>query len=928
MDLDVAAIPIDSSERAAWLDAHRGRLSTAVLDRLKAEAEERQHLDPKGGLEIAEAAMEVARRIGTPLALGKAEWIRGNALFYLERHEEALESFTRAAERLKSAGAWEEMARMQVGQVFSLAYLGRVEEALSLAKQVRGRLEAMGDRRRLALLLLNVGVAHDVADRPGEALKAYDEARGIFDDLGLDFDAARADVDRALALLNLDRLEEAETAYLSALDVFIRHGQELEVARVSLNLGLLYARSGRFAAALDYFAEARLRFRYLDVPLQLAETDLYSAMAYLDVNLFDEALRLAQQATEALMDAGQWREAALGWRTRAAASRGLGDRKSARKALREAVRLLRKLQLPVQMAFARLEQASLWLESGEPSRALRRALEARREFLRIPLPLAAAQADVVAGRAALALGEREEAARYYRRALDVLESAPVLHLRVMALYGLGRIAEAKGEWSEARQRYDGALEIVRNTRWRLPSEELRLSYQEDKENLFADRVLLALRQGDPNLALEVGELARGDTLPPGVSSSRPDEGESGALRRSLAVLESRWNRYLDRLDGRYTAQDASAPTREDLVAVEREISSLWREISRVQAGSGKGKASAGLEETWGKVAGLEEGTGLLCYLTARGRIFAFILDRDGLRYWQEMGDVAVVRRHMDALKGNLQISLSVPASSRIHSYLGQTMEAQLRELFEVLILPLGERLAPYRRLVVVPDGMLHQVPFHLLCDVGGCGEAVGVGVLPSLRMLRSGIGSCSWRKPYVLAWDRGGELPQAIAEAEAVASVVPGSRLWVGEEATLERFRAAALDADLLHLASHARFRADNPFFSYIELADGRLPLYALPEMRTGARLVVMSACETGAGLVRGNVMVSLSRGWLRAGAHGLVVSMWKVVDAPTAELMREFYRRLSDGTAPIEALHLAQREMKEAGEPITHWGAWTYVGV
>jgi len=201
-------------------------------------------------------------------------------------------------------------------------------------------------------------------------------------------------------------------------------------------------------------------------------------------------------------------------------------------------------------------------------------------------------------------------------------------------------------------------------------------------------------------------------------------------------------------------------------------------------------------------------------------------------------------------------------------------------------------------------------------------------MLPSLRMLRPGVGRRVWKRPYVLAWDREGLLPQAVAEVEAVASVMDGSRLWTGSGASPGRLREATQEADLLHLASHARFRTDNPFFSYIELADGRPPLYELSKMRTSARLVVMSACETGAGLVRGNVLVSLARGWLQAGALGLVVSMWKVADAPTADLMKEFYRHLSEGAAPIEALHMAQLEMKEAGEPVTHWGAWTYVGV
>ena len=54
---------------------------------------------------------------------------------------------------------------------------------------------------------------------------------------------------------------------------------------------------------------------------------------------------------------------------------------------------------------------------------------------------------------------------------------------------------------------------------------------------------------------------------------------------------------------------------------------------------------------------------------------------------------------------------------------------------------------------------------------------------------------------------------------------------------------------------------------------------------------------------------------------------MSKVMDAPRAGLMEKFYRALSAGVAPIEALYLVHQEMRKAGKPITHWGAWTYVG-
>ncbi len=83
--------------------------------------------------------------------------------------------------------------------------------------------------------------------------------------------------------------------------------------------------------------------------------------------------------------------------------------------------------------------------------------------------------------------------------------------------------------------------------------------------------------------------------------------------------------------------------------------------------------------------------------------------------------------------------------------------------------------------------------------------------------------------------------------------------------------------------------------------------------------LVVLSACETGLGMVGGGEGVfGLQRAFHLAGAHNVVASLWKVDDEATAALMAIFYDQLwRQHKPPIEALRLAQLTLYRHPESI-----------
>ena len=92
--------------------------------------------------------------------------------------------------------------------------------------------------------------------------------------------------------------------------------------------------------------------------------------------------------------------------------------------------------------------------------------------------------------------------------------------------------------------------------------------------------------------------------------------------------------------------------------------------------------------------------------------------------------------------------------------------------------------------------------------------------------------------------------------------------------------------------------------------------------------LVVLSACETGLGMVHaGEGVFGLRRAFVLAGARTLVMSLWKVPDQQTQELMEEFYRRILDGQPRADALREAQLAMKAKYPDPLYWGAFICQG-
>ena len=180
-------------------------------------------------------------------------------------------------------------------------------------------------------------------------------------------------------------------------------------------------------------------------------------------------------------------------------------------------------------------------------------------------------------------------------------------------------------------------------------------------------------------------------------------------------------------------------------------------------------------------------------------------------------------------------------------------------------------------------------------------------------------------------------LPGSINEVEEIGKMT-GGRAFTRSTASEELFKKLAGDSHIIHLATHAFLDDEDPLKSKLVFSegnveeDGFLNLYEIYNLDLAARMVVLSACNTGAGnLKRGEGIMSLARAFIYAGVPNIVMTLWTVSDKQSYKLMLGFYRQLIAGRSTEMALRIAKLEFLEQASPSyqhpQYWAGYILVG-
>ncbi len=274
-------------------------------------------------------------------------------------------------------------------------------------------------------------------------------------------------------------------------------------------------------------------------------------------------------------------------------------------------------------------------------------------------------------------------------------------------------------------------------------------------------------------------------------------------------------------------------------------------------------------------------------------------------------------------------------------------------LYSLLLAPLVEQgmLTPGDHLIISPHRTLHLLPFHALTstapphDPHFLIEEHLVSYTPSATALVEARKQVPRPLRTLMAIAPEGErLPYAQAEIEQIPDgLFAATTVLTQTEATADAIREALGAYDGIHVAAHARMNPRHPLYSSLQGADRPLALHEILRERLKARLVVLSACETGLGIgALGTVpaaedLVSFPRAFMTAGAASVVASLWLVEDEATASLMKQFYTAQQDptGQSPslVYALNHAQRQaLAQAPRPTSYahpffWAGFYLIG-
>lgn len=214
------------------------------------------------------------------------------------------------------------------------------------------------------------------------------------------------------------------------------------------------------------------------------------------------------------------------------------------------------------------------------------------------------------------------------------------------------------------------------------------------------------------------------------------------------------------------------------------------------------------------------------------------------------------------------------------------------------------------------------------------------GFAPSYKVQEyDDVDSLSHPMTYVLVRDGKLPLPGAISEVSAISEMMDGQP-WVGKNASETNFKKNASNYNIIHLAMHSLLNSEEPGYSELLfnnekdlLNDGYLYVNEIYNLDLNAELVVLSACSSGSGKVQvGEGPISLSRAFSYAGCPSVVMSMWKIPDEATRNIMIAFYENLIVGQSKDEALKNAQLQyLKETDDPLHkhpfYWASFVAMG-
>lgn len=893
-----------------------------LIHEIKAEVDKYKDKDSSVALHLGTCALELSELSKHPEARPLALWAYALGLTVQGQFDEALKRFEEARTLYKAIDKEDEAARVAMRQIQALAMTGEFDKATTLAKLTRSQLRQYGYELDALTVDNNLGIIY-------RRLGQFDKAQTILETALAGFDAVEDASGKVLTLINLgnvsqeqDQVMQAELYFKEALELAEALGQHKHIAGTMVNLALLYRGIGRHREALKLLTRVRHHYEQLAAGPGAALAQLEEARLHLELNLFNEAIDLATDLVEIFGSKEMTLEQTEALQVLGLAQARKGNQSEALTTLEKARKLWNTLGNQVQSALTELSIAALKLELADLSEAQTLAEKASLTLKAFGARSNQTLAYLLCTEILMAQKQARRAKLYLAQAKQAGYNLDIPELNFRMAYIKGKLALEDKNLKEAKLSFEEAINCLENVHGNLPMSDFRAAYMGDKLVVYEAMITLLNKQNDLPGIFEYIERAKSRALLTLLSNKLDaprDDPQTLALTKKLEQAREALSWYTLHPER----------NREKLLASERNVTQLMRELGRLSEDNG-GSRTTRIPTLTELQNQLDSHTVWIEYFERQGALCALVITQGDINYYPDLVLANDIHQAFEWLEFYFSRSALGEAfgkaygEKRLNAFINET----LHTLYKFLISPL-KLSADAQALLVSPHGLLYNVPFGALFDGEAyLSDSYSVTLIPSASIYLHANHSFDNAPASLVAFGMQRELPNVERELESIAKQVKEARLYLNDAATLETFLAEAPTATVVHIATHGQFRSDNPSFSSLSLQDGNLTPRDLYATRLKASLVVLSACQSGrVGGFYGDDLIGLTRGFLDAGASALVTTLWPTKDEQTAQFMISFYKGLSKSLSIIKALEQAQRELRSDYPNPYFWAAFSLIG-
>lgn len=790
----------------------------------------------------------------------------------------------------------------------------------------------------------------------------------------------------AMKLAEIGVRADADKRLDEACLIWIKRGDPERTAQARLQIGDLYRNDKRFDESLTQYRKT-LMVQGLSPSLKALVYDsigqVYAELYQTELSQrnYSEALRLARLNKDHAVEAQvQLNLAVLNSKS--------GDFARAMEYAQRAVNSSSKgndeKAVALSLGFlAQMELKNGQLEKGRSD--LERSLSLFRQNNDTPSEIKTlcvlSELNLSAKQVSLAKEQAESALKLagdlWRSATTEVQRLRANTLRWSCWIALARAQRASQQLEDARKSYLRAVSAQVGDWWMVyaATESSAIGFAEERQAPYRELVDLFVDLGQIEEAYNAYQYARVRTLPglirsrrrlAGFRSDGDTDNKSSALYASIVALRTKLLSPTLNKDQRENLERELFEVEDDLA--EKRFQAELKNPKRRMVFSSPATAEQLKNQ-------LGDGESVIEFCLGEKRSFVWMISRATVGF-----EILPGRTEIEGKVRQYLNDLSTPPTN-LHLQLRVTKQrAMAEDLFTLLFGKLVSQLRDESKLIVIPDGLLNYVPYEsLVHNDRYLIEDHQISYLPSaslIELLRQTAKSTPDRDgqldllafgdpvfqpqskisltrkltsnrsqmgPQVWDWDRTrlSRLPRTRDEVEYIASLIPKerTRLYLGKDSTEKAFKQEPLNRyRWIHLATHSLINERNPGRSAVVLAldgnndeDGFLSATEIAELDLNCDLVILSACDTGRGqLSSGEGIIGLSRSFFIAGARSVIVSQWAVSDISTAQLMKDLYQQLVDGSAKPAALREAKLRMIHGGSETRHpyyWAPFIVIG-